>query len=261
MINDFPESQKPKILAIDDNEDQLIFIGALLEQIGCDVKAFSNPARALDVAAKQNFDLVVLDLRMPEMDGYQTLSALRRGAKNQDTPVLVLTVADTMKDVDSCFRLGANGYLTKPIDTQRLKLKIRKLLSWSAHSPASAPQGDGSGAVTTQPWENLRSIGGDRLVKDVIRSFLIKVPELIAAARGYCLTGNFKAAEKTLYSLKSHCANLHLMNLFAACEEIELLVRSRKASPAADVLNNLTRSFANVKPSLEQELERNGGQS
>jgi two-component system OmpR family response regulator len=118
----------PRILLVDDEVQMLEIYGELLERIGAKVRAESD-ARVAASAIEQDgpFDLVVLDLRMPFVDGYELLRRIRSGPA-KDLPVLVVTGYPTQGSAEECRRLGVREYLRKPFDPDELIRHIRRAL-------------------------------------------------------------------------------------------------------------------------------------
>lgn len=105
----------PTILVVDDTPENLVVLGELLQPT-YRVRAASNGLRALQVAASEpRPDLILLDVMMPEMDGYATLQALQRDPLTTDIPVIFVTAMDTTQDEEYGLELGAVDYITKPI--------------------------------------------------------------------------------------------------------------------------------------------------
>ena len=119
-----------KILIIDDAEANLRLLEVLLAREGfTQVISIADPTRAMDLFAAFEPDLVMLDLMMPELDGYAILELLsRRVPDNEYLPVLVLTADSTIVAKRKALALGAKDFLTKPFDTIEAMLRVWNLL-------------------------------------------------------------------------------------------------------------------------------------
>jgi len=119
-----------RILVVEDNAALADGISRALEKAGFAVDVLSDGALANEILAYEKFDLVVLDINLPGMDGLQVLSEMRnRGALTQ---VLILTARDKLEDRVSGLDLGADDYLTKPFDLPELEARVRALLRRNA---------------------------------------------------------------------------------------------------------------------------------
>jgi two-component system cell cycle response regulator len=114
----------PTILVVDDNASNLQVVGAVLEQAGFAVAfAFDGPA-AIDYARKTPPDLILLDIMMPGMDGYEVLSVLKGDARTRDIPVIFLTALVGGEETARGFEAGAADYVAKPFDYRELLARV-----------------------------------------------------------------------------------------------------------------------------------------
>lgn len=123
---------KPVILHIDDSETVLILTQAILEGLGVQVIRAMSAAEGIKVAEKERPDVILLDAIMPGIDGYQTCETLRANAKTKGIPILMVTGVDDVREVDKAFRFGADGYVPKPIQAERLKMKLAAWIKFPA---------------------------------------------------------------------------------------------------------------------------------
>ncbi|WP_165837099.1 response regulator [Phenylobacterium hankyongense] len=107
---------RPRLLVVDDLEDNRIIIGRGFQRRGFDVVQAESGPQALDLIARETFDLVLLDIVMPQMDGFEVLARIRERHAQLELPVIMVTVRDASVDVVRALKLGANDYVTKPID-------------------------------------------------------------------------------------------------------------------------------------------------
>ena len=114
------------ILVVEDNKDLLEITRVFLRRKGYNVIPAENGSEALDKLESNYIDLCVLDLMMPEMDGYEFIHLLKR--HNYDFPIIVTTAKSAFVDMEKGFNLGADDYLVKPINYDELNLRIKALL-------------------------------------------------------------------------------------------------------------------------------------
>ncbi len=106
----------PKILIVDDDSDNREILRARLQKGGYEILEAINGTSGLDAARTQNPDLVILDVMMPKMDGWQVCRALRDDPKTKALPVIMLTAKNQQIEEMRGWESGANEYVTKPID-------------------------------------------------------------------------------------------------------------------------------------------------
>jgi len=114
------------ILVVDDDKNTRRLLQAVLENDGYKVFTAENGEEALDVMDRQHIDLVVLDIMMPKMDGYEFTSTLREGSNN--LPILMVSAKQLPSDKKHGFLVGTDDYMTKPIDEEEMLWRIKALL-------------------------------------------------------------------------------------------------------------------------------------
>jgi DNA-binding LytR/AlgR family response regulator len=118
----------PKILIIEDEEDYIKNIGILLKEEGFNVISATNGFDGIDAAKSENPDLIICDIMLPDIDGYNVLKELRKREKTKLIPFIFLTAKAAMSDLRSGMNMGADDYLTKPFRAEDLLTAIRTRL-------------------------------------------------------------------------------------------------------------------------------------
>jgi len=117
-----------KILVVDDDDLVLIAIQELLTPLGFSVTALASGQEALETVSRDRFDLVILDVSMPEMTGFEVCQRVRQMECYKETPVLMLTARSGEEDKQRGMEAGANLYLPKPISPKRLIALVEEAL-------------------------------------------------------------------------------------------------------------------------------------
>jgi len=136
-----------KILIVDDDIDTLRLVGMMLESEGFDIIAANNGQRAISLARTEAPDLIILDIMMPELDGYAVTSQLRQERTTRSIPILIFTAKTGMDDKMLGLELGADVYLTKPISTRELLSQVNEMLLPSDESDQSPPVQESMGRL------------------------------------------------------------------------------------------------------------------
>ncbi len=151
-----------RILVVDDEESILQFVSYNLRKEGYDVTTAPDGQVALDLAAETPFDLVVLDIMLPGLDGYEVCRRLRAEG---NTPVLFLSARDTELDKVVGLEIGGDDYLAKPFGVRELIARVKALLRRSGPRTAEAPRDDApveaAGIVLDEAAHIARSDGTD----------------------------------------------------------------------------------------------------
>jgi class 3 adenylate cyclase len=112
------------LLVVDDNRVNRLLVGRTLEQLGHRVAFAENGRQALERLRSHPADLVLLDIEMPELNGYETLEALRTDPKLRDIPVVMMSSVDEVDSVARCIEMGAEDYLFKPVNGVLLRARV-----------------------------------------------------------------------------------------------------------------------------------------
>jgi pilus assembly protein CpaE len=118
-----------KILIIDDDLDTLRLVGLMLQRQGYQISAATNGQQGLEKAFEEDPDLILLDVMMPDMDGYEVTRRLRQNPSTLETPILMFTAKTQLDDKVIGYEVGANDYLTKPTHPSELQARVRSLLA------------------------------------------------------------------------------------------------------------------------------------
>ncbi len=145
--SDFSEEQKNKIyklhdpqkimvgkhlLLVDDDMRNVFALSSILEECGIDVVIASNGKIAIEkLEIEKNIDIIIMDIMMPVMDGYEAIQKIRENNKYNKIPIIALTAKAMTDDKKKCLEAGANDYITKPIETAQLLSMIKV---WLSHS-------------------------------------------------------------------------------------------------------------------------------
>jgi len=117
-------AQEPLILVVDDAPDNLKLLERLLEKQGYRIQICQSGREAIQIVPRLRPELILLDIVMPEMDGYEVYRQLRLNPRAKDIPIIFLSAMDKTEDIVRGFQLGASDYITKPVNPAELYARI-----------------------------------------------------------------------------------------------------------------------------------------
>jgi signal transduction histidine kinase/DNA-binding NarL/FixJ family response regulator len=196
-----------RILVVEDNEINQIFIQRALSQHGYELELANNGREACELAQSRKFDIILMDVQMPVMDGLEatrTIRAMESGT-NADTVIVALTAGTNPKEKDACAQAGMNGFLPKPISTPQLVRKTADYLSGDATdafiqtSPVSLASNENNDAYR----KALDALSGDvELFSELLGIVVGRWDALIESAQTCYEARNPEALGKTLHTMK-----------------------------------------------------------
>jgi PAS domain S-box-containing protein len=264
-----PEDQRAlRVLIAEDNVVNQTLGSRLLERLGHRAVVVANGHEALTILAQQHFDLVLMDVQMPEMDGLTATRAIRaveaeiaggqRVAPRHSTyaagrvAIAALTAHAMKGDREECLAAGMDGYLTKPLSSDALAAEIARLGRRTASVPVPALAATAAAPVDTAAPLNLEEaqafLGGDpAFLDEMIQVFLEELPRYQADLQKAVRGGDTVVLMRTAHSVKGALAALHAECARALAAQLEELAR-----------DGLGEGIDGVASSLGVELERLG---
>jgi two-component system sensor histidine kinase/response regulator len=241
-----------QVLLVEDNFVNQKVAVRFLERLGCSVEVANNGAEGVAACQQRHFDIVLMDLQMPVMDGMVATRKIRQLETAGHVPIIALTANAMSGDRERCEAAGMDGYLTKPIEVDRLRSILMKFgLANPDSGLATAPD-----RQTSSSSEHLGSPvdlgafhgvtdGDDVFAQELIAVFISSGEQQLAEMTAAIANCNRAALAKTAHQLKGASANIHAVGLQALAQQLE--IDSATAHPHA-----LEQCHAR----LRQEFER-----
>jgi len=240
------KTENGKILVVDDENLNRVLISTNLKESGYDIQAAQDGKQALQMLQAQWFDVVLLDLLMPVMDGYQVLARMKSDAALRRIPVIVITSMDDIESIVRCIEMGATDYLTKPVNPVLLHARIRASLA-SVQEERMAIIREQFGQVTLAQEEERKRIArelhdglGPALASMKIR--LITLRKLLQKEGSPVLTEIDELAEQAQLCIRDIRRLIHDLRP-VALDELGLVPALRELLARFERENNLMVEF------------------
>ena len=246
-------SRTLKILLAEDNLVNQKLATRLLEKRDHSVTVVLNGREALGALEKNSYDLVLMDMQMPEMDGFEAVRALREKEKStgKHQPVIAMTALAMADDREHCMAAGMDGHLSKPIRPQELDEILDEFLApkeelLTRSDPAPIP----NNSIDVIPLLDL--IDDDRaLLAELVEIFRKEYPHNLQAAQRAIDLQKPADLERVAHALKGALGNFSAIDASALAAELEAIGRSADLSEAQKALDRLVLELGNVMRALE----------
>jgi len=251
------ESQhRLKVLLAEDNAVNQLVALRLLERLGHSVVVAANGRKALEAWSRSEFDAVLMDVQMPEMNGWEATHAIRDKERStgQRIPIIAMTAHAMKGDDERCFAAGMDDYLTKPIRTEELVAALEKVGSRKAARqmrPGGAPSPKRrTGAVDLEGA--LDRLGGDRqLYDELVEVFKKECAGVAAEMRRQLGDGDLRALERSAHTFRGASSNLGAVGVSEAAQELERRAESKNLEGAREQLQVLQNELERLFDELE----------
>ena len=227
-----------KILVVDDNELNRDVARELLSAAGAEVAVVSDGVEALDLVGKQHFDVILMDLQMPNMDGFATTCAIHDLPGRSALPVIALTANSSPADRERCTAAGMVDFVAKPINPTSLLAVVGKWLTGPGKPPvkagyaptaASAPIGldEFRGIAGLDVGRGLLLVGGrEPLYRTILEKFTTSQADFSARLSAQVMAGNWSDAVRMAHTLKGAAGQIGAGDLQAAAAQLEQVLRT-----------------------------------
>ncbi len=237
----------------------------ILERIGYRADIAGNGLEAIASLRRQFYDVVLMDVQMPEMDGIEATGYIRKNFPESRQPWIIAMTASAMKgDREKCLAAGMNDYISKPVNTDELILALSR-----CHGPGESvgeavpPEvASGSKSVTeavvmdTSVFAQFQDTMGD-MTADILRDFLSETPKQLAILKQSFDSADFSVLERTAHSLKSGSALIGAVHFSELCKTLERSVRENAMTDAPELLHQISAEYKRVQAELDSWIQAN----
>jgi CheY-like chemotaxis protein len=244
--------RKIQILLAEDNAVNRQLVVRLLEKRGHIVTIALNGAEAVALVKQSRFDVVLMDVQMPEMDGFEATGVIRKEEQvsGRHLPIIAMTAHAMEGDRQRCLAAGMDGYVTKPVKVEELVEIIENL----GRFPPVVDTVVASKCPEQHSIDHasaLAHVGGDfELLKEITGLFLREIPDLMAALQGAFQSGDAASVQRVAHKLKGSVGNFAAQPAFDAASTLEVLGMEGRLAEAIPVYENLVKEITGLKMAM-----------
>ena len=248
-----------RCLVAEDNAVNRLVALRLLERAGYAVKAVMNGREAVEALDRGTYDVVLMDIQMPEMDGLEATVVIRERERERGghVPIVALTAHAMKGDQDRCLSAGMDAYVTKPLNPEDLFATLDRVLRAAAQgAPASQAAETESEADSAQ--EPLIDLACDdqALCAEIAGRYLKLAPERVAEIRAALGGDDRLALERAAHRMRLSLGTLGAMRAGAAAKRLEQIARSAEHAELSVALGALEAELARIEPELTDMAQR-----
>jgi PAS domain S-box-containing protein len=238
-----------QILLAEDNAVNQKVALRLLERLGYTADVVSNGLEAIQAVERRRYDVVLMDVQMPELDGLDASRLICERWPDTRPRIIAMTANALPEDREACFAAGMDDYVAKPIrpDVLAEALKGVRPLARDAVPPAENAQALLDGAAL----ESLRELGGDDFLVEVIDTFLADVPTLLASLHHAVEEGDTALVRRAAHTLKSNGATLGATEFAELCRELEQRAKDGRLTEAPGLVAQIDQARGALERALQ----------
>ena len=250
-----PSNSEMRILLAEDNAINRTVALSLLKKLGFNADAAVNGREVLAALARQEYDLILMDIQMPELNGFETTSLIRAGqsaARHSDMPIIAMTAHAMQGDHEKCLAMGMNGYVSKPVQLEDLGRELARF--------ARAPVKVETTALPTVPMKDKtvfdpvflldRLEGNEELCRKLLMTFVREVPLQLSRIQEAILARDSAKTQYHAHAMKGAAAEIGAQALQHAAFQIEIAGHDGDLSRVETLMPQLQKELDRLEPEL-----------
>jgi PAS domain S-box-containing protein len=229
-----------KLLLAEDNLINQQVAAAMLRKRGHHVDVVGNGREAVDAVAREPYDVVLMDIQMPELDGLEATRAIRASLSGARPRIVAITAHASEADKERCLAAGMDGYLSKPFKTRDLFAAVE-----AGAEPAAASAGTGTSATRSHPVdvvalrESLRQAGPEESIGEILKTFVADAPSRLDALTKAFKANDPRAIERAAHAFKAAAVTIGAHRLAVLLQAVEVAAKEGSARRAGTELEAL----------------------
>jgi PAS domain S-box-containing protein len=255
----------PVILLVDDNAVNRKVANEILKKSGCFVDLADSGFVALEKvdnkinALGENYDIIFMDIQMPDMDGVETTQELKKRFPGLTSPIVAMTAYSMKEDRDRFLSQGMDDYIAKPIRAQHLIWKVKELIGNVEGRKLELKQKEIAQEVSLpvldrEIIDQLKAIGGADLVFSVFEDFVMESNELVDGAVAAYAQGDIPTVKSNLHTLKGSAGTVGVSQVAEIAKDAEWRLKSDDTSTLSEALPQLERAYRKFLDGYEELL-------
>lgn len=217
------------ILLVEDNEMNTLLASAILQRIGANITEADNGMEAVNLLRKREFDIVLMDLHLPVMNGFETTRYIRN-TLHMDVPVIAITANVINGEEARCLEAGMNAFISKPYTEKNLVEKIEYCLANRQSKNVNGGNDNGTAEPALYSLKTIEEIsnGNRKMINEMLKAFIKQVPVTIETIRNAYNKKDFTAIYAAAHNIKPNIDTLEIVSLKDNIRQIEAFANQQK---------------------------------
>ncbi|CAA9490871.1 MAG: diguanylate cyclase/phosphodiesterase (GGDEF & EAL domains) with PAS/PAC sensor(s) [uncultured Rubrobacteraceae bacterium] len=254
-----------RVLVAEDNAVNQKVAAKMLEKLGYRADVAANGQEAVEALGRIPYSAVLMDVQMPEMDGYEATARIRRledEEAGRRTPIIAMTANAMEGDREKALSAGMDDYVSKPIDSESLKAALTRWIPRTDGETSVSEEAVGDATLPVEypldpgVIEGLRGLGGPELLAELVELYLEQAPAQLEALREAIEAGDAASVKGTAHALKGSSGNMGALRMATICAELEETGSAEKLEYATALTKRLEAEYGRVRSALEAETNR-----
>jgi CheY-like chemotaxis protein/HPt (histidine-containing phosphotransfer) domain-containing protein len=252
------------VLVAEDNAVNQKVAVRMLEKLGYRADVAADGLEALEALSRIAYAAVLMDVQMPEMDGYEATKEIReREGAARHTPIIAMTANALEGDRDKVLEAGMDDYIPKPVKPEEMEAVLQRWIPEQEFLEPPAPEtGSAEATLDARALAGLRELqqeGEPNFVEELVQLFLKDVPPQLAILREVVEGDDADSVERIAHTLKGSSGNMGAKRMAEICAQLQEAGASGDLARAPELLRRLEEEFGRVRPALEEEVARSQG--
>ncbi len=245
-----------RILLAEDNMVNQEVAATMLRRRGHHVDVVGDGRQAVEAVAQTSYDIVLMDLQMPEMDGLQATAEIRKLPGGPTIPVVAITANAMVGERERCLAAGMDGYLSKPYKPHQLFAAVESVATAGGGAGPDAPPGGASSPESEDPVDidtfrgEMQAAGVESAVDGILDVFLQDAPTKLVQLESAVAAMDARTIERAAHAFKSSAGTIHALRLAERLREMELAAKTGVADAAAACYPGVREAYHAVAEQL-----------
>lgn len=255
-----------RILVVDDEAYNRNLVRMSLEKYGCDILEAESGQQAVDIVSKEPIDIILMDLRMPGMNGSETARSIRRqkGRKKQSIPIIAFSAGITQDDLEKCSRNGINDFIAKPFEENHLlRTILRQIQGKQGYSPVEERDGtDIAGHAGSAGYDlttlRVSAAGNEAFFREMLQMFVDNTATGLDLILQHIQKGEWQLAADMAHKISAPCRHLRAEKLYELLKAIQHELEEEKIPATANsLLKQAIKEYERIRDDIRSHPEYN----